>query len=132
MVLIDTKRSNVEKDDTGEIKAYTLSVMMLEPVVESNLYYIKRNIQWRIESGYPVTKIPSNFGLKDSNDNTDMLVKYLFGTINELKDGEEAKRIECLSEELSVEYTPNVDEYFATARHIYLNLTEPSIKFTLK
>ena len=124
MVLIDTKRRDVEKDDNGKVKAYTLSVMMLEPVAESNQYYIKRNIQWRIESGYPVTKIPSNFGLKNSNDNTDMLVKYLFGKINELKDGEEAKRIECLSEKVSVEYTPNVDEYFATANHIYLNLTE--------
>lgn len=124
MVLIDTKRIDVEKDDNGKVKAYTLSVMMLETVAESNQYYIKRNIQWRIESGYPVTKIPSNFGLKNSNDNTDMLVKYLFSKINELKDGEEAKRIECLSEKVSVEYTHNVDEYFATAKHLYLNLSE--------
>lgn len=51
-----------------------------------------------------------------------MLVKYLFGTNKELKN--KGKRIECLSEEVSIEYTPNVDEYFATARHLYLNLKE--------
>lgn len=122
MVLIDTTRKDIEKDKTGNIKAYILSVMMLEPVEESNQYYIKRDIQWRIENGYPVTKIPSLFGLKRLNDNTDMLVKYLFGTKKELKD--EGIRIECLSEEASIEYTPNVDEYFATGRHLYLNLAE--------
>lgn len=124
MILIDSKRKDVEKDDNGEIKAYTLSVMMLEPVEESNQYYIKRDIQWRIESGYPVTKIPSDFGLKRFNNNTDMLVKHLFGTINELKDDEEARRIDCLSEKVSIEYTPNVDEYFTTAMHVYLSLSE--------
>lgn len=46
MVLIDTTRKDIEKDKTGKIKAYTLSVMMLEPVEESNQYYIKRDIQW--------------------------------------------------------------------------------------
>lgn len=122
MVLIDTTRKDIKKDKTGNIKAYILSVMMLEPVEESNQYYIKRDIQWRIENGYPVTKIPSLFGLKRLNDNTDMLVKYLFGTKKELKD--EGIRIECLSEEVSIEYTPNVDEYFATGRHLYLNLAE--------
>lgn len=122
MVLIDTTRKDIEKDKTGKIKAYTLSVMMLEPVEESNQYYIKRDIQWRIKSGVPVAKIPSLFGLKHFNDNTDMLVKYLFGTNKELKN--KGKRIECLSEEVSIEYTPNVDEYFATARHLYLNLKE--------
>ena len=122
MVLIDTTRKDIEKDKTGNITAYTLSVMMLEPVEESNQYYIKRDIQWRIENGCPVAKIPSLFGLKRLNDNTDMLVKYLFGTKKELKD--EGIRIECLSEEVSIEYTQNVDEYFATGRHLYLNLSE--------
>lgn len=123
MILIDTSRKDIERDDTGEIKAYTLSVMMLEPVVESNLYYIKRNIQWRIENGCPVAEIPSLFGLTQSNDNTDKLVNYLFGTNKELEN--KGKRIECLSEELSVEYTPDVDEYFATARHLYLDISKP-------
>lgn len=129
MVLIDTTRKDIEKDKTGNITAYTLSVMMLEPVEESNQYYIKRDIQWRIENGYPVTKIPSLFGLKRLNDNTDMLVKYLFGTKKELKD--EGIRIECLSEEVSIEYTPNVDEYFATGRHLYLNLSEEYNRYKL-
>lgn len=45
MVVIDTARKDIERDETGEIKACTLSVMMIEPVAESNQYYIKRNIQ---------------------------------------------------------------------------------------
>lgn len=125
MILIDTTRKDIETDETGKIMASTLCVMMLEPVEESNQYYIKRNIQWRIENRYKVTSIPSLFGLKHSNDNTDMLIKYLFGTNKELKD--KGKRIECLSEEVSVEYTPDVDEYFATARHLYLNLSKAYI-----
>lgn len=100
MLLVNTSRKDIERDDTGEIKAYTLSAMMLEPVAE----------------------IPSLFGLKQLNNNTDKLINYLFGTNKELEN--KGKRIECLSEELSVEYTPNVDEYFATARHLYLDISK--------
>lgn len=127
MILIDITEKDIEKDETGKLKAHTLNVMMLEPVVESNKYYIKRNIQWRIENGYPVTSIPLLFGLRYSNNNVDMLIKYLFGTNKEFED--KGKRIECLSEEISVEYTPDVDEYFATARHLYLDISKPYIGY---
>lgn len=126
MILIDSKVKDVEKDDNDKIKAYTLSVMMLEPVEESNKYYIKRNIQWRLEKGHQGSKIPSNYGLRQSNDNTYLLIRYLFSDNEGIKNG--TTSLSCLSEEISIEYTPDVDEYFATGNHIYLNLTEPSIK----